>query len=170
MERPFADLNPSERAAIFETDNGITLDELAQKYHYSARHIARYLRLSKLIRPLREMLDDERLAFTSAVYVSFLSEEEQVLVYEVIEAMGTRLKPKMAKQLREQGGKLTEEVVEQVIRSMIVKRTTNDGIQVRLSEEIREKYFEGMTAVQIADIVEKAVVAWFARNGGADVQ
>ena len=169
MERPFADLNPSERAEIFETDNGITLDELAQKYHYSARHIARYLRLSKLIRPLREMLDDERLAFTSAVYVSFLSEEEQVLVYEVIEAMGTRLKPNMAKQLREQGGKLTEEVVEQVIRSMIVKRTTNDGIQVRLSEEIREKYFEGMTAVQIADIVEKAVVAWFSGKDGTDV-
>ena len=169
MERPFADLNPSERAAIFETDNGITLDELAQKYHYSARHIARYLRLSKLIRPLREMLDDERLAFTSAVYVSFLSEEEQMLVYEVIEAMGTKLKPKMAKKLRNQGGKLTEEVVEQVIRSMIVKKTTNDGIQVRLSEEIREKYFEGMTAVQIADIVEKAVVAWFSGKDGADV-
>ena len=166
MERPFADLNPSERAAIFENDDDITLDELAQKYHYSARHVARYLRLSKLIRPLREMLDDERLAFTSAVYVSFLSEEEQMLVYEVIEAMGTRLRPKMAKKLRDQGGKLTEDVVEQVIRFMIVKK---DGIQVRLSEEIREKYFEGMTAVQIADIVEKAVIAWFSGKDGADV-
>ena len=169
MERPFADLSPSERAAIFETDTGITLDQMAEKYHYSTRHVARYMRVSKLIPQLREMLDDERLAFTSAVYVSFLSEEEQMLVYEVIEAMGTRLKPKMAKQLRDQGGKLTEEVVEQVIRSMIVKRSTNDGIQVRLSEEIREKYFEGMSAVQIADIVEKAVIAWFSGKDGADV-
>lgn len=169
MERPFADLNPSERAAILESNDDITLDELAQKYHYSSRHVARYLRLSKLITPLRNMLEEERLAFTSAVYVSFLSEEEQELVYEVIEAMGTRLKPKMAKRLRDQGGKLTEEVVEQVIKSMIVKRSTNDGIQVRLSEEIREKYFEGMSAVQIADIVEKAVIAWFSGKDGADV-
>ncbi len=98
-----------------------------------------------------------------------LSEEEQQLVYEGIEAMGTRLKPKMAKRLRDQSGELTEEVVEQVIRSMIVKRSTNEGIQVRLSEEIREKYFEGMSAVQIADIVEKAVIAWFSGKDGADV-
>lgn len=169
MERSFAELNPTERAAILQGDYDTTLDELAEKYHYSTRHVARYLRLSKLIRPLREMLDEERLAFMSAVYVSFLSEEEQELVYEVIEAMGTRLKPQMAKRLRDQGGKLTEEVVEQVIRSMIVKRSTNEGIQVRLSEEIREKYFEGMSAVQIADIVEKAVVAWFSGKDGADV-
>ena len=169
MERPFADLNPSERAAILKSNDDITLDELAQKYHYSARHVARYLRLSKLIAPLRNMLEEERLAFTSAVYVSYLSEEEQELVYEVIEAMGTRLKPNMAKRLRDQRGKLTEEVVEQVIRSMIVKKSTKDGIQVRLSEDIRKKYFDGMTAVQIADIVEKAVIAWFSGKDGADV-
>lgn len=169
MERPFADLSPSERAAIFEADTDITLDQMAEKYHYSTRHVARYMRVSKLIPQLREMLDDERLAFTSAVYVSFLSEEEQMLVYEVIEAMGMRLKPKMAKRLRGQSGKLTEEVVEQVIRSMIVKKSTNERIQVRLSEEIREKYFDGMTAVQIADIVEQAVIAWFSGKDGADV-
>jgi ParB family chromosome partitioning protein len=169
MERPFAELNPLEKAAIFEADSGITRDEMAERYHYSARQVARYLRVSKLICPLKKMLEEERLAFVSAVYVSFLSEEEQQLVYEVIEAMGTRLKPKMAKRLRDQSGELTEEVVEQVIRSMIVKRSTNEGIQVRLSEEIREKYFEGMSAVQIADIVEKAVIAWFSGKDGADV-
>lgn len=59
--------------------------------------------------------------------------------------------------------------MEQVIRSMIVKKSTKDGIQVRLSEDIRKKYFDGMTAVQIADIVEKAVITWFSGNGGVDV-
>ena len=142
----------------------ITIPEPKLKKFFSSNYT-----IKDMEKIIYRFLDDERLAFTSAVYVSFLSEEEQMLVYEVIEAMGTKLKPKMAKKLRNQGGKLTEEVVEQVIRSMIVKKTTNDGIQVRLSEEIREKYFEGMTAVQIADIVEKAVVAWFSGKDGADV-
>ncbi len=128
MEKSFADLNSSERTAILESDDDITLDELAKKYHYSTRLVARYLWLSKLIASLWNMLEEERMAFTSAVYVSFLSKEEQELVYEVIEAMGTRLKPKMEKQLRDQGGKLIEDVVEQMIRSMIVKKSTKDGI------------------------------------------
>ena len=32
---------------IFEADSGITRDEMAEKYHYSARQVARYLRVSK---------------------------------------------------------------------------------------------------------------------------
>ena len=80
MERPFADLNPSERAAILGSYDDITLDELAQKYHYSSRHVARYLRLSKQITPLRNMLEEERLALRETRNVlNQLLEEEKAL-------------------------------------------------------------------------------------------
>lgn len=43
------------------------LDELEEKYNYSARHLARHLQGNKLIPPLKDMLDDGRLAMVSAV-------------------------------------------------------------------------------------------------------
>ena len=59
-----------------------------------------------------------RLHFWSAVDVSYLAEAEQETVYKVIDAMGVKLRPKMAEELRKHSGKLTEELVESVIDSM----------------------------------------------------
>ena len=50
----------------------------------SATQVKRYIRLTNLIPPLLQMVDDERIAFTPAVELSYLSVEEQnLLLFEI---------------------------------------------------------------------------------------
>ncbi len=166
---PISDLLPSERAAIMEAHSDVSVEELAQQYGYSARHVARYLRISKLIKPLQKLVDENRIPLISAVDVSYLSEDEQQIIYEAIEALGAKLRPKMAELLRQRGGELTADLVEQLIDSMIEKKPSEDGMMIRLSDRILKKYFKGMSPEQMAEIVEQALDAWFSGKGGADV-
>lgn len=139
MERTFSELLPSERAAIMGTHDNASVEELAQQYGYSARHVARYLRISKLIKPLQKLVDENRIPLISAVDVSYLSEDEQQIIYEAIEALGAKLRPKIAELLRQRGGELTADLVEQLIDSMIEKKSSEDGVMIRLSDRILNK-------------------------------
>ena len=148
-----------------------TRDVLAEEYGYSSRSAARYLRINSLIRPFKDLVDDNKIALLAAVDVSYLSEEEQETVYKVISAMGVKLKPKMAEELRKHGGKLTENMTESLIEAMIVRKTSpDDGTRVKLPDNICEKYFTGMSAVQMAEVVSQALEAWFSGKEAAYVQ
>ena len=203
MQRSFADLLPSEKAAVMEAHynkvccqgkrndiikelqimngetpaetcghNGHKLksrDALAEEYGYSSRNVARYLRINNLIRSFKDLLDDNRIALLAAVDISYLSEEEQGMVYKAIDAMGVKLKPKMAEELRKQAGELTEDAVEQIIGSTVVKKPAGKELKVKLPEDFLKKYFEGMDALQVADVVEQALEAWFSGREDVDV-
>lgn len=114
-------------------------------------------------------MDENRILLISAVDVSYLSEDEQQIIYEAIEALGAKLRPKMAELLRQRGGELTADLVEQLIDSMIEKKSSEDGVMIRLSDRILNKYFKGMSTEQMAEVVEQALDAWFSGKGGADV-
>lgn len=146
-------------------------DALAEEYGYSSRNVARYLWINSLIRPFKDLVDDNKIALLSAVDVSYLAEAEQETVYKVIDAMGVKLRPKMAEELRKHSGKLTEELVESVIDSMSSGRASaDDGLRVKLPDSVRQKYFVGMSAIQMAKVVEQALEAWFSGKGAAYVQ
>lgn len=146
-------------------------DALAEEYGYSSRNVARYLRINNLIRPFKDLLDDNRIGLLAAVDVSYLSEEEQETVYQVIGAMGIKLKPKMTEELRRHSGELTEDVTGSLIESMTVwKPSIDNGTTVKLPDSICGKYFSGMNAVQMAEVVAQALEAWFARKEAAYVQ
>lgn len=148
-----------------------TRDAVAEEYGYSSRSAARYLRINNLIRPFKNLIDDDKIALMAAVDVSYLSDEEQGIVYKVIDAMGLKLKPKMAAELRKHSGELTERTVERLIEAMIVKKVSgNEGMRVILSEDIRQKYFSDMNAAQMAEVVEQALEAWFSGKEAACVQ
>lgn len=148
-----------------------TRDVLAEEYGYSSRSAARYLRINSLIRSFKDLVDDNKIALLAAVDVSYLSEEEQETVYKVISAMGVKLKPKMAEELRKHGGELTEDMTESLIEAMIVRNTSpDDGTRVKLPDNICEKYFTGMSAVQMAEVVSQALEAWFSGKEAAYVQ
>ena len=146
-------------------------DALAEEYGYSSRNVTRYLRINSLIRPFKNMVDDNKIALLAAVDVSYLSEEEQGTVYQAIDAMGVKLKPKMAEELRKHGGELDKNMVESLIGSMIVKKPSADeGVKVKLSDDIRQKYFAGMSVLQMEEVVEQALEAWFSGKEVAYVQ
>ena len=146
-------------------------DALAEEYGYSSRNVARYLRINSLIRPFKNLVDDNRIALLAAVDVSYLSEEEQGTVYQVIDEMGVKLKPKMAEELRKYGGALDRDTVKGLIGSMTAKKpSVGESVQIKLSDHIRQKYFVGLSAAQMAEVVEQALEAWFLGKEDAYVQ
>ena len=199
IQRSFADLLPSERAAVLEArynkvccqgkrndiiqelrimsgetpeetcgHNGHKLksrDALAEEYGYSSRNVARYLRINNLIRPIKNLLDTNRIAFLAAVDISYLADKEQEAVFKVIDGKGMKLKPKMAAELRKHAGELTENSVKQLIGDMTEKKpASGHWVKVKLPDDVCQKHFAGLSMAQITEVVEQALEEWFAKE------
>lgn len=102
--------------------------ELSESVPDSARQIQRYIRLTELIKPILDMVDDGRIALRPAVEISYLPEEQQMILFDAMEA--------------EQATPSTSQA--QKIRQLYNEgHLTADSLYVILSEEKpnqREKY------------------------------
>ena len=143
-------------------------DALAQEYGFSSRNAARYLRLNYLIRPFKVLMDKNGIPLLAAVDVSYMPEEEQQALYDLMDERNLKITPKMAAQLRKASGDLDEDKMLEIIDGLKVKKNTN-GISLKLPQTICSKYFEGMNAEQMASIVEQALDAWYAGKEAAYV-
>ncbi len=116
--------------------------------------------MNKLIRPYKNLVDSNKIAFLAAVDVSYLAEEEQEILYSLTTDRKLRVTPKMAEQLRKASGCLTEEKILEIVDCLHVKKGIN-GVNIKLPQAICSKYFEGLNADQMANIVEQALASWF---------
>ena len=73
--------------------------ELAERFGYSSRNVARYLRINDLIRPIRDLVDGSRISLVAAVELSYLDVVEQWIVYRAILSSGLKLKYRAAEEL-----------------------------------------------------------------------
>lgn len=137
-------------------------DIVAAEYGFSSRNAARYLRLNYLIQPFKNLIDENKLALLAAVDISYLTAEEQQMVWDIMERQGLKLKPKMATELRKQSGNLTENIIAEIMDALLVKKnSSNAGVNLKLPNSICEKYFVGMDSEQMTELVEQALAAWF---------
>ena len=137
-------------------------DALAMEYGFSSRNAARYLRLNYLIQPFKNLMDENKIALLAAVDVSYLTEEEQQMLWNIVERQGLKVKPAYAEKLRKASGSLTEEKMAEILEALQVKHTDgNAGVSFKLPKAICSKYFDGMDSKQMAAVVEQALAAWF---------
>ena len=90
---------------------------MAEEVGESKNTIFRYIRLTELIQPLLDLVDEGRIAFRPAVELSYLKKEEQeALVEEISYADAT---PSLAQAIKmkkfSQEGKLSTEVIESIM-------------------------------------------------------
>lgn len=139
-----------------------SLDVIASEYGFSSRNAARYLRLNYLIQPFKNLMDENKIALLAAVDVSYLTEEEQQMLWNIVERQGLKVKPVYAERLRKASGNLTEEKMAEILEALQVKHSDgNAGVSFKLPKAICNKYFEGMNSKQMASVVEQALAAWF---------
>ena len=125
---------PSEKAFAYKLKlealsrqgkrNDLTSDQVGPKLTAatvseddSATQVKRYIRLTNLIPPLLQMVDDERIAFTPAVELSYLSSEEQnLLLFEIGIADATPSLSQAVRLKKLSGeGKLDEETIAEIM-------------------------------------------------------
>ena len=105
----------------------------------SGRNVQRYIRLTYLIPELLKLVDEERIAFTPAVEISYLSEYEQRTLLDQIKFTDATPSLSQAQRLRkfsEQGRYSTD-----VVFAVLCEEKPNQKEQVRFMEEDIRKYF-----------------------------
>ena len=192
LQRAFSELLPSEKAAVLaaryekvisqgkrndilheieeigtcghDVHKSRSRDGIGEEYGMTGRNIARYMRVDKLIPEFKDKLDDREMTLTTAVELSYLSEEEQ----GIVAAEGTQINESTAKAIRVAAGELTAEKLEEIMHP--AKKTLPvRSLNIKIPSEAGEKYFSGMKAKERTDLVMKALDAWFAKKETAHV-
>lgn len=136
---------------------GITsAQEISQKSGDSQSQIYRYIRLTNLIPPLLDMVDEGKIAMRPAVELSYLPENEQTALHETMEMEDCTPSHTQAIKMRKfsEEGKLNEDV----ILSIMQEEKPNQKEQVRIPKDRISKYFTpGTPAKTIEDTIIKAL-------------
>ena len=111
-----------------------TVEIIGQATGESRNQVRRYIRLTELITPLLDLVDMGKIALRPAVELSYLSKEEQRLVYESI--LNYDCTPSHDQTIRmkkfSEDGKLTDAVVEAIMREE--KPNQKEKIHIPLSQ------------------------------------
>lgn len=136
-----------------------TDEKIAETVDDSARQIQRYIRLTYLIPELLKLVDEERIAFTPAVEISYLSEYEQQILLEQIEFTDATPSLSQAQRLRkfsEQGRYSTD-----VVFAVLCEEKPNQKEQVRFMEDDIRKYFpKNYTKSDMQKIIISLLEKW----------
>ena len=130
--------------------------EISQKSGDSQPQIYRYIRLTYLIPPLLDMVDEGKIAMRPAVELSYLPENEQTALHGTMEMEDCTPSHAQAIKMRKfsEEGKLNEDV----ILSIMQEEKPNQKEQVRIPRDRISKYFTpGTPAKTIEDTIIKAL-------------
>lgn len=133
-----------------------SVDKLSQDVPDSARQIHRYIRLTELIKPILDMVDDKKIALRPAVELSYLSQDQQEMLLDTMQLQDCTPSHAQAIKLRKfaEEGRLNEDV----ILSIMSEEKGNQKEQFRIPRERISKYFSpGASAKQIEDTIIKAL-------------
>lgn len=121
----------------------------------SGRNVQRYIRLTYLIPKLLKLVDEERIAFTPAVELSYLSEYEQQILLEQIEFTDATPSLSQAQRLRKfskDGNFFVDTVF-----AVLCEEKPNQKEQVRISaDKLRDVLPKGMDKQKTEDFIIKA--------------
>lgn len=149
---------PSEKAKAYKLKlealkhQGITSAQVGQKWsveqvaedsNESRSQVQRYIRLNYLIPDLLKMVDEERIALTPAVELSYLTEDEQRWLLETIETEEATPSLSQAQEMKNlsQAGILD---MDQIF-SIMVKPKANQKEVIKIKVEAVDKYLKGCT-------------------------
>ena len=143
--------------------------QVSQKSGDSQPQIYRFIRLTELIPPVLDMVDNGKIAFRPAVELSYLSKEQQQSLYDTMECEDCTPSLAQAIKMKEfsRDGKLTEEV----ILSIMQEEKPNQREQFKMPKERISKYFApGTPAQKIEDTIIKALELYRRRERQRDME
>lgn len=133
-------------------------EELSKEIGESPAQIQRYIRLTNLIDPILDMVDNKQIAMNAAVEISYLGSKEQTDVLKAIEAEEVAPSIEQAKKLRRfsEDGRLNGDVV-----LSIMQEQEPEKVSITLKENRLRKYFpQTFTVKQMEDTIEKLLANW----------
>ncbi len=140
-----------------------TAEIIGQSTGESGRQVQRVIRLNNLVPDLKDMVDDKRLAFTPAVELSYLNEQEQQALASTLEETQNTPSLSQAQRIRKlsENGGVTKETLDDIL--MEEKKPLRDSIT--LSHDTLKKYFPKSYSIQrIEQIIIKLLENYLKRQ------
>ena len=177
------ELLPSEKAFAYKMKldaikrqgqrTDLTSGQIVQKSKFSVqivgeqagenyKQVQRYIRLTNLIPDLLDRVDNKTMAFNAAVEVSYLTEQEQIMLCDAIEREECTPNLSQAKRLKQysQDSKLDENVMDAI---MTEEKPIED--KMVLKGDVLAKYFpKTYTPSQKQKIIVKLLEDWHKRQ------
>lgn len=166
--------NLSKQLDIEESETscqlGTKLDSnqiIGDKYNLSRRSIARYLRIAKLIDEIKELIDESTMPLGSGVCLSYLNDQDQLLVHQMIMQINKGKldihKAQRIKKLSKQN-KINQVTLEEVL--LLKKDDKKAKTKFNINSNIIDRFFDKKTKKKdIEDTIEKALDLYFKSQG-----
>ena len=155
---------PKENSAqIGSNDLGKESREiLAEQTGESRNQISRYIRLTNLISDILQMVDDKNIAFNAAVEISYLSKDEQKMLYENMEVNECSPSLSQARRLKKYSleGKLTEDVID----AIMTEEKETDAKLVLKGDTIKKYFPKEYTPMQMQRVITKLLENWYKKR------
>ena len=148
--------NVSQIGTNFE--KGRSDAELAEQVGESRNQIQRYIRLTNLIDPILNMVDNNQIAMNAAVEISYLGSKEQAAVMQSIEKEETSPSIAQARKMRKfhQDGNLSNAVIDSIMMEQ-----KPETVKITLGEEKLKKYFpKSYSKAKMEEIILKLLDKW----------
>ena len=156
------DLTSSQVGTKLRTD-----DKVAQGFGVGRMTVQRFIRLTELIPPILQMVDEGKIALTPAVELSFLKKDEQENLLATMESEEATPSLSQAQRMKSlsQSGRLDMDM----IFSIMTEEKGNQKETVKIGMERLKKYFpKGTTPKQMEDTIIKLLERELQRKRGRD--
>ena len=150
--------NPSQVGTQKRSDQ-----TMADQIGESRNQIQRFIRLTYLVPPLLDMVDEHKVAFNPAVELSYLTSEEQVALLDAMDSEQATPSLSQAQRLKKfsQEGRLSEDVM----RAILSEEKKPEVGKITLSSDKLRRYFpKSFTPQQMEQTIFRLLEQWQRRR------
>ena len=146
-----------------KSDGKKSRDVLAEQVGQSKNQIQRYIRLTELVPPLLDLVDQRKIAFNPAYELSFLKPQEQLELLDAMDSEQATPSLSQAQRLKKfsQEGHLSLDVM----RAIMSEEKKSDLDKVTFSSEALRKYFpKSYTPQRMQEKILQLLEQWYKRR------
>ena len=162
-----SDILPSEKAFAYKMKLEAEKSQSKKSYGHnvhksrdkiadgiSGRQVQRYVRLTELIKPLLQLVDENKMAMNPAVEISYLKEQEQKDLLETIESEDCT--PSYSQAIRMKELSKENKLDMDTIFNIMTEQKANQKEQIKFKVEKLKGYFpKGYSTKQMEEVIEK---------------
>jgi ParB family chromosome partitioning protein len=139
-----------------------SVEILADQMGESYKQIQRYIRLTQLIPPILEMVDEKKIAFNPAVEISYLAENEQQSLYDTMQLEDCTPSLSQAQKMKKlsQDSRLNPDVIFSIL---IEEKPSKERFNIR-RERIDHFFPKSFSEKQKEDLIVQLLEGWYKKR------
>lgn len=172
------DISPGEKARAYrmkfdamkhqgKSTGKYTFDEIGETAGESGKTVQRYIWLSRLIDELLEMVDNKKLGIVQGINISFLTEEQQNWVADILREYQLQVNNEQSEALKigSKAGRLTFSMVKQILKDKGAGKSKATEPKVTIKSNTLAQYFPpSYTADEMEEVIIQLLGEWKKRS------